>query len=150
MRLEAYSLNGEAADYKPIFRAGATLKVLQGTFVRGSYGQGYRYPTIAERFIRFSSGTIGVFDNPDLKPETSENAEVGVKQAFKFKNFYGYLDISFFQQNYDNTIEYLFGFWDSTYTFAIGGFKFLNTGKSRILGTDISLTGKAAITKTLD
>jgi len=149
VRLEAYSLNGESADYKPIFRAGATLKVLQGTFVRGSYGQGYRYPTIAERFIRFSSGTIGVFDSPELKPETSENAEVGIKQAFKFKNFYGYLDISFFQQNYDNTIEYLFGFWDSTYTFAIGGFKFLNTGKSRILGTDISLTGKAAITKDL-
>ncbi len=149
VRLESYSLNGGEADFKPIFRAGATLKVLQGTFVRGSYGQGYRYPTIAERFIRFSSGTIGVFDSPDLKPETSMNAEVGVKQAFKFKNFYGYLDISFFQQNYDNTIEYLFGFWDSTYTFAIGGFKFLNTGKSRILGTDISLTGKAALTDNL-
>jgi iron complex outermembrane receptor protein len=149
VRLEAYSLNGETADLKPIFRAGATLKVLQGTFVRGSYGQGYRYPTIAERFIRFSSGVIGVFNNPDLEPETSINAEIGVKQVLKFKEFYGFLDISVFQQNYENTIEYLFGFWDSTYTFAIGGFKFMNTGKSRILGADISLTGKAALTDDL-
>ena len=145
LRLEAYSLNGEEMELKPVFRAGASLKVLQETFVRGSWGQGYRYPTIAERFIRFSSGTIGVFDNPNLVPETSTNAEVGLKQGFKFMNFYGYLDISVFQQDYENTIEYIFGFWDSTYTFAIGGFKFLNTGKSRILGTDISLTGSAAL-----
>ncbi len=149
VRLEAYSLNGATADLKPIFRAGASLKVMQETYVRGSWGQGYRYPTIAEKFIRFSSGTIGVFDNPDLKPETSTNAEIGVKQGFKFNNFYGYLDMSAFLQNYDNTIEYLFGFWDSTYTFAIGGFKFLNTGKSRIMGIDISFNGKAQLTQNL-
>ena len=149
LRLETYSLNGASVEMKPVFRAGATLKVLRETYVRGSYGQGYRYPTIAERFIRFSSGVIGVFDNPNLKPETSTNAEVGVKQGFKFSKFFGYLDVSVFQQDYDNTIEYLFGFWDSTYTFAIGGFKFLNTGKSRILGADISLTGKAALAKNL-
>ncbi len=149
LRLEVFSLNDATADIKPIFRAGASLKVMQETYVRGSWGQGYRYPTIAERFIRFSSGTIGVFDNPDLKPETSTNAEIGVKQGFKFNNFYGYLDMSAFLQNYDNTIEYLFGFWDSTYTFAIGGFKFLNTGKSRIMGIDISFNGKAQLTRSL-
>ncbi len=149
IRLEAYSLNGGTTELKPIFRAGASLKVYQETYIRASWGQGYRYPTIAERFIRFSSGTIGVFDNPDLIPETSTNAEIGFKQGFKFLNYLGYLDISVFQQDYENTIEYLFGFWDSTYTFAIGGFKFLNTGKSRIMGADISLTGKAALGENL-
>lgn len=149
VRLESYQLNGQLADIKPVFRAGATLKVLQETHIRGSWGQGYRYPTIAERFIRFSSGVIGVFDNPDLQPETSTNAEIGVKQGFKFLKYFGYLDISGFIQNYDNTIEYLFGFWDPTYSFAIGGFKFLNTGKSRIIGIDISLNGKASLSKKL-
>lgn len=142
-RYEYFRLNNMNASMKTIFRAGASLKVMQETYVRMSVGQGYRYPTIAERFIRINLGTFGVFDNPDLVPETSLNAEVGVKQGFKFMNYFGYLDIAVFQQDYQNTIEYLFGFWDSTYTFAIGGFKFLNTGKSRITGIDISLTGKA-------
>ena len=148
-RVELYSLNSSQAEITSIFRLGASLKLLQETYLRMSYGQGYRYPTIAERFIKVSLGTFGVFDNPDLKPESSTNIEVGVKQGFKFLNYFGYLDIAVFQQDYANTIEYLFGFWDSTYTFAIGGFKFLNTGKSRIIGADISLTGKAQLSKNL-
>jgi len=144
-RLEYNGLNGASGDVKTIFRGGANLKLAQETYLRMSIGQGYRYPTIAERFIKINLGTFGVFDNPDLVPETSVNAELGVKQGFKFLNYYGYLDIAVFQQDYQNTIEYLFGFWDSTYTFAIGGFKFLNTGKSRIVGVDISLNGQAQL-----
>ncbi len=146
-RFEYFSLNGKEVDTKTIFRAGASLKLMQETYLRMSLGQGYRYPTIAERFIRINLGTFGVFENPDLVPETSLNAEVGIKQGFKFMNYFGYLDVAFFQQDYDNTIEYLFGFWDSTYTFAIGGFKFLNTGKSRIIGVDVSVNGKAQLSK---
>ncbi|NTV84784.1 MAG: TonB-dependent receptor, partial [Bacteroidales bacterium] len=49
-----------------------------------------------------------------------------------------------FQQEYRNTIEYLFGFWDSTYsTIGGAGFKFMNTGDSRIIGVDISVSGAA-------
>ncbi|MCB2222460.1 MAG: TonB-dependent receptor [Bacteroidetes bacterium] len=148
-RFEYFTLNNKEIDTKTIFRAGASLKLMQETYLRMSLGQGYRYPTIAERFIRINLGTFGVFENPDLVPETSLNAEVGIRQGFKFMNYYGFLDVAVFQQDYDNTIEYLFGFWDSTYTFAIGGFKFLNTGKSRIIGTDISLTGKAQLSPNL-
>ncbi|MCD4665694.1 MAG: TonB-dependent receptor, partial [Bacteroidales bacterium] len=149
IRFELYSLNNQQSETKSIFRLGASLKLLQETYLRMSYGQGYRYPTIAERFIKVSMGTFGVSDNPDLKPENSVNAEVGIKQGFKFLKYFGYLDIAVFQQDYNNTIEYLFGFWDSTYTFAFAGFKFLNTGKSRIIGIDISLTGKAQLSKNL-
>ena len=145
-RLEYYSMTGADNVMAPIFRAGASLKVLKETYARISYGQGYRYPTIAERYIRTVVGTFGVFENPDLQPERSWNAEVGVKQGFKFLNYFGYLDIAFFQQEYRNTVEYLFSFWDSTYqTVAGAGFRFVNTGKSRITGVDISVTGHAKI-----
>jgi len=142
-RLEYYRLNDSVRDVKPIIRIGANLKLYQETYLRASYGQGYRYPTIAERFIRTSMGAIAVFENPELSPETSWNAEIGLKQGLKFGKYFGYIDIAVFQQEYVNTIQYLFGFWDSTYTFAIAGFKFLNTGKSRIQGLDISHTGFA-------
>lgn len=144
-RLEYNTINHEIGNLKTIFRVGASFKLLKETYLRMSLGQGYRYPTIAERYIRISMGTFGAFDNPDLIPETSVNAELGIKQGFKFKNYFGYLDVAFFQQDYKNTIEYLFGFWDSTYTFAIAGFKFVNTGRSRIVGVDISVTGRAEL-----
>jgi outer membrane receptor protein involved in Fe transport len=142
LRFEYYNMNGTEHDFKPIFRAGLNLKVMRETYVRLSYGQGYRFPTIAERYIRTNVGSFGVFENPDLKSEKSWNAEVGVKQGFKFFNYFGYLDIALFQQEYYNTIEYLFGFWDSTYsTIGGAGFKFLNTGHSRITGVDVSVSG---------
>jgi iron complex outermembrane receptor protein len=146
LRLEYYNMNGTETDIKPIFRAGMNLKVMKETYVRLSYGQGYRFPTIAERYIRTNVGSFGVFENPDLKSEKSWNAEVGVKQGFKFFNYFGYFDFAVFQQEYYNTIEYLFGFWDSTYsTIGGAGFKFLNTGHSRITGVDISVTGAAQL-----
>jgi len=144
-RLEYFSLNDSIRDVKPIFRVGGSLKLHQETYLRASYGQGYRYPTIAERFIRVGMGAIGVFENLDLQPETSWNTEIGIKQGLKFGKYFGYLDVSVFLQEYTNTIEYLFGFWDPTYSFAIAGFKFLNTGRSRISGLDISLSGMAKI-----
>jgi iron complex outermembrane receptor protein len=149
VRFEYNSLNSIAGDVKTIFRAGVSIKMMQETYLRMSIGQGYRYPTIAERFVKINLGTFGVFDNPDLVPETSINAEIGLRRGFKFTNYLGFFDIAIFQQDYKNTIEYLFGFWDPTYTFAIGGFKFLNTGKSRIVGVDISLNGKAQISENL-
>ncbi|MBC8320629.1 MAG: TonB-dependent receptor [Bacteroidetes bacterium] len=145
-RLENYQINDTIRDSKPIIRVGASLKLGQETYLRASVGQGYRFPTITERYIKTTVGSFGVFDNPELIPETSWNSEIGVKQGFKFVNYYGYFDVALFYQEYSNTIEYLFGFWDSTYSFAIAGFKFVNTGKSKVTGIDISLTGQAKVT----
>ena len=142
VRLENYWINDSIKDSKPIFRVGTSLKLGQETYLRASVGQGYRFPTITERYIKTTVGSFGVFDNPDLIPETSWNSEIGLKQGFKFANYYGYFDVALFYQEYNNTIEYLFGFWDSTYTFAMAGFKFVNTGKSKVTGIDISLTGQ--------
>lgn len=146
-RVEYFSLNnGKDKKLKPIFRAGGSIKLTQGTFLRMSYGQGFRYPTITERFIQTGVGNFGVFPNPQLKPETSSNSEVGVRQGFKFGPIKGYFDVAGFWQEYDNTIQYLFGFWDLNSPTGLGaGFKFLNTGESRVVGIDASLQGMAEI-----
>ncbi len=147
-RLEYFSLNDSVTALKPIFRAGASLKLYQETYLRASYGQGYRFPTITERFIRTGVGNFGVFPNPDLEPESSWNAEVGIKQGIKVKGVYGYLDIAGFWQEYQNTIEYMFGFWgDGTDPSNFAGFRFMNTGESRVLGIDVSFSGMAKIGK---
>ncbi len=143
IRGEYYSINDSTSYIKPLVRAGVNFKLFQETFLRISFGQGYRFPSIAEKYISTSFGAFGVFPNPDLVPEEGWNAEIGIKQGFKFKKFYGYLDVSTFWQEYQNTVEYLFGFWSPTYQPAVAGFKFVNTGRSRVTGVDVSLTGQA-------
>ena len=150
-RLEYFQLNDSITALKPIFRAGSSLKIYQETYLRASYGQGYRFPTITERFIRTGVGNFGVFPNPGLLPESSWNAEIGLKQGIKLGGVYGYLDLAGFWQEYQNTIEYMFGIWNElTDVQAMGssaGFMFLNTGDSRVLGIDASFTGFAEIKK---
>lgn len=137
VRYEYFKMNKLQSVVAPIFRAGASLQVLKGTWVRVSYGQGYRYPTITERYITTKAGIFGVFPNPNLQPEQSKSFEMGIKQGFRFFGIKGYLDLAGFHQKYKNTIEYLFGIWDPE--IAIVGFKFLNTGDSRVRGVDCSL-----------
>jgi iron complex outermembrane receptor protein len=150
-RLEYFQLNDTITALKPIFRAGTSIKLYQETYLRASYGQGYRFPTITERFIKTGVGNFGVFPNPNLKPESSWNAEVGIKQGLKFGKLFGYLDVAGFWQEYQNTIEYMFGIWhEITSIETLGssaGFMFLNTGESRVVGIDASFTGMAKLGK---
>lgn len=140
-RLEYFELNGTETALKPVFRAGGNIKLYQETYLRMSYGQGYRFPTITERYIQTGVGHFGVFPNPDLQPETSTNSEIGIKQGVKIGKIFGYIDLAGFWQEYHNTIEYLFGFWDTSQPLG-AGFKFLNTGRSQVIGLDASFSGK--------
>ena len=143
-RTEYYAINNTEAYTVPLLRASLNFKLMQETFLRVSYGEGVRFPTIAERYIRTDLGAFGVFDNPDLKPESGWNAELGIKQGFKFAKFYGYLDLAGFLQEYENTVEYLFGIWGNpAVSWPFAGFKFVNTGNSRITGIDLSVNGQA-------
>ena len=72
-------MNNEENVVKPIFRTGLNLRLAKATYLRYSYGQGYRFPTITEKFIKTRTGGLDIFPNPQLQPETSWNTEVGLK-----------------------------------------------------------------------
>ncbi|MFK7756320.1 MAG: TonB-dependent receptor [Flavobacteriales bacterium] len=147
VRLENFRINNQE-ETKPVFRSGLSYKVFKGTFLRASYGQGFRFPTMAEKFITTAVGGVNIFPSLDLQPETSENIEVGLKQGFKLGKFLGYLDVSAFEQNYSNFIEFTFGRWSSQgeLTEQIG-FKSLNTGEARVRGAEVTALGKGKIRK---
>jgi len=144
IRYEYFRIN-TTSDEKPVFRAGANYQLGRATYLRASYGQGFRFPSIAEKFIVTGVGSINIFANPSLVAETSDNAEIGIKQGFKIGNFMGYADLAVFQQNYENFIEFTFGQWRRAQTIAelpsTLGFKSLNTGKARIRGAEFSVMG---------
>lgn len=147
-RWEYYKINDFEED-KPVFRSGLSYKITPGTFCRASFGQGYRYPSIGERYITTKVGRFGFYPNPDLKSESSWNAEAGIKQLFKVKGFAGFLDIAGFWQEYQNFVEFNAGLWGETIMDGFG-FKFLNTGRARVTGIDISLAGQGKITENLE
>jgi iron complex outermembrane receptor protein len=146
VRYEMFDING-SKESKPVFRAGLNYKVAKATYIRASYGQGYRFPSIAEKFIVTALGAVKIYSNPDLQSETSYNAEFGIKQGFKIGNFKGFADIAVFQQEFKNYIEFTFGQWAApTLSNLLGfGFKSINTGKSRVRGAEFSVMGEGKI-----
>lgn len=148
VRYERFVIDDIEAS-QPVFRAGATYQVLRATYLRASYGQGFRFPTIGERFITTSVGALRVYPNPQLNPEKSWNVEGGLKQGFKLGNFMGYVDAVVFQQDFQNFVEFTFGQWRtppySVANFFGYGFKSVNTGNARVTGYEFELAGKGSI-----
>jgi outer membrane cobalamin receptor len=142
-RYEHFSINDSTAS-KPVFRAGLNFQAAPATWLRASVGQGFRFPTIAEKFIRTGLGPLQVYPNNDLRPETAINIEAGIKQGLQVGGFQGFLDVAAFYQEYEDFIEFTFGQWGTPADPLVGnGFRSLNTGRSRVTGWETSLMGRA-------
>jgi len=148
-RWEYYQID-DFFENKPIFRAGFNIQATRSTFIRGSVGQGYRAPSIGERYITTNSGGFGFYPNPDLISETSISYELGIKQLFKIGKFVGMADLAGFLENYNNYIEFNFGTWGNSTVDKSNGFKFLNTGPARIYGVDFTFAGEGKLARNLD
>lgn len=140
-RFEYYNLDGEDAGIVPLFRAGVNYRLKDYTFLRASFGQGYRFPSIAEKFASTTLGSVSIVPNPEVKSESGWSSEAGIKQGILAGNLNGFLDLAiFFSQNSD-MIEYTFGIYpDPNGTNFIYGFKSTNIENSRVLGTEISFS----------
>ncbi len=129
----------------PLFRLGLNYQAAEATYIRGSFGQGFRYPSIAELFVTTKLGAIEIFPNSNLKPEKGYSAEIGVKQGFKFgkkSTTAGYVDVAGFWNQYDNMMEFIFGpfgEFDILNNKLGAGFSSQNVGATRILGVDAAL-----------
>lgn len=136
----------------PIFRAGLNYQAAEATYIRASFGQGFRYPSIAERFISTTVGPLTIASNPNLQPEKGYSAEIGIKQGFKLGGTWsGYADASGFMNMYNDMIEFTFGQFGSyanwTNPAADYGFGFSsqNIGKAMIAGSELELAGEGKI-----
>lgn len=127
---------GFRTEAKPVVRAGLNYQLAKATFLRASYGQGYRYPTIAEQYINTNFGGVPITANPDLVSETGTSIEVGIKQGYSIRKKYnGFIDLAVFQSRYEDMIE--FNFVDLSPT----GFRSVNVGGTNIRGIEATLVG---------
>ena len=164
---------------RPVLRAGLNWEIYKAGFLRASFGQGYRNPSITEKFARKDIGGVGVYPNHNILPESGYNAEIGYKQLYKFGPVSGSLDVAAFYTEYRNMIEYQFGlFRNSDFTMinsiydvidelqnmidglkqtkslsgaGIGiGAQFVNVSHARIYGAEVSTVGKVDIKKDME
>ena len=89
-------LFGTKIPVKPIFRAGLNYQLADYSFIRASFGQGYRYPSLTEKYARKDIGGVGVYPNKEVNAEKGVNAELGFKQGYKFGNLTGFFDLAGF------------------------------------------------------
>jgi len=155
------SIFGADIPVKPVFRGGLNYELAEYSFIRASFGQGYRYPSVVEKYVLKDIGGIGAFPNANLKAESGYNAELGIKQGYKFGNLKGFVDMAAFYTRYKDMIEFRLGLFDKTnFDYVTGlpdlisiitgpngignlgiGAQFVNSGRAEIYGVDLSTTG---------
>jgi len=149
IRWELNALDGELYYSIPVLRAGLNYQAGKSTFLRASLGQGYRFPSVAEKYTETLISALRIFPNPELEPERGWSAEVGVKQGLELGSWTGFADLALFWTEYSNMIEFTFGVYPPNPgdipTFEDVGFKALNIGTARINGIEgtLSAAGKA-------
>ncbi len=124
---------GKSTEGKPVFRLGLNYQTGKSTFLRASFGQGYRFPTIAEKFIKTTAGGVFIIPNPYLESETGWTTEIGVKQGFKIDKWEGYFDVAVFWSQYVRMMEF---------TITPTGFQSQNIGNTDIKGFEVSVAGE--------
>lgn len=113
-------------DGKVVFNVGASYKGFENLALRANWSQGYRYPLLQELYIDTSMGSMGTtYANPDLKPETSDNFEIGAR----YSNGIIRVDAAIFYSDADDYI--------TTVAIDSRSSRYTNVGKAQTLGFEL-------------
>lgn len=135
VRLERNTLDSLVEKLVPVFRSGLNFKAGKYTFLRASFGQGYRYPSIAEKFASTTTGAVIIFPNSEIQSESGWSSEIGLKQGISFMGLMGQSDISLFYTQNEDLIEYVYGIYPIPGTPDFDdGFRAVNIENSRVYG----------------
>jgi hemoglobin/transferrin/lactoferrin receptor protein len=67
------------SDGRFVTSAGLTYTGIENTTLRALYSEGYITPTLFQLFTDSTASNRLIYGNPDLKPETSRNVEIGAR-----------------------------------------------------------------------
>lgn len=148
VRFEQNSLDGKNDRIVPVFRTGINWQAAGYTFLRASFGQGYRYPSIAEKFASTTLGSVKIYPNPYVKPESGWSSEIGLKQGVLLGSVTGQVDFAVFLSKNSDMIEYVFSNYPDPVTGVFDfGFQATNVEQSRIYGYEFEFTLNSSIGK---
>lgn len=157
LRLERFNIgSGDFNAFVPVVQAGFTYKASNTNIFRTSFGQGYRIPSLLERYVEaeilvietpFIDIPLQAIPNLDITPEYGWNYELGYKKLLKTGNWKGYIDAAFFVMQYKNMSELTFDLHLSPDEIANApltvildnlGFKYVDNVNGRIAGYEVN------------
>ena len=112
-------------------KLGMNYTLTPATHLRFSYGEGFRMPTVGERFVSTFTGGLRIAPNHELKPERSISIEMGVHQ--NLSNSMG-IDVALYYNRYTNLIEPQLDVNDTRGIVV----RFQNVAEARVQGVDLS------------
>ena len=137
LRFDSYRIQQGDALRKLSPRTSAAIGLGEAWTLRLAYGEGFRAPSVLERFVE-SSDYLPIVSNPDLKPETSRNYELGVRgQSAAGSGLFFSVDAALFLSQYRELIEPKFAPERRS-------FRFANFTRARIRGGELELRARLA------
>ncbi|MBK9108146.1 MAG: TonB-dependent receptor [Saprospiraceae bacterium] len=106
-KLSGSDIAQQTKDDRFILRAGMNYQLLRASFLRVSIGEGFRFPSLAEKYISTFAGGLQIVPNPKLQSEHGWNAEFGIRQGLAILGFKGMIDFSYFQSSYFDMMEFV-------------------------------------------
>lgn len=146
-RIEFMNLDSATVLTPPVGRLGINYQFKKFNYLRFGVGQGYRYGSIAERFVDYKlGGTVSILPNPTLRPESGITVELGYKRSFSIgSNWRGYADAAIFYNQYKDMIEFSL----DSLAWGTNGiesyFRSKNLTQARIMGWEFALVGEGKI-----
>lgn len=138
LRLDAYQVDTTTTTSRLSPRLGASYVVGQGATLRASFGQGFRVPGIAERYID-NQDFFPFFPNFRLKPELSTGYEVGLRiQHGRPGEERISVDAALFWSDYERLVEPKFVTDPGSVGSLRPGFQFVNLTRARIRGAELT------------
>ncbi|MCB1176074.1 MAG: TonB-dependent receptor, partial [Leptospiraceae bacterium] len=159
-RFDYVALDGLKKASKPVFNAGTSYEIGTNNFVRFGFGQSFRIPSVAERFVKEKITSVRLVGpdeiaiyagpNPDIRPESGYSFELGYKKVIKTPKFNANFDAVIFYQKFTDMTEFTFGSYidpadSSSYT----GFSNLNVAQARIFGWEGALGASNTLKKSI-
>ena len=124
----------DKVNEKAVLSAGLVYKPLENASWRLNWSQGYRVPNIQEMYLYTFTGELQI-GNPNLKPETSDNYEIG----FKYEGDLVTSDFAVFYSDADDYIETVEIDIFPNLPFHFRQFTYNNIASAKTYGADWSL-----------
>lgn len=120
-----------------VVATGLTYQGIKNTLLRASFGQGYVYPTLAHLYGVTSAHSQVLYGNPNLKPEKSNNYEIGLR----FNNNLFLIDTALYHSDAKNYITDAYCNGSAICNGSVGSTNqyYLNADKAKTYGAELSI-----------
>ncbi|MDR1083475.1 MAG: TonB-dependent receptor [Deltaproteobacteria bacterium] len=121
---------GEMTDTKLVGNVGLVYTGFQNISLRASWSQGYKFPPLNDLYLGTVHGSSDpTYPNPDLKPETSNNFEIGMR----YNNGALNLDLAAFYSKSKNYIT-------TRKLPGVAASQFVNSDRARTYGLELGVS----------